>query len=447
MDITKQSQVSAKDIIIPSDSAGQDPKPWQSLDPLSFPHPAKSANQSPPCTLENVEYLLTTYGIVVCYDVISKKPIIRVPGQTGSPDNAMNTAIAHITSLAILNGLSKGSVIEFVMAIADRNTLNPVADYICQKPWDGVDRLQTLYDTLVCPEYYPDALKQTLIYKWLLSAVAAVLKPSGFRCRGVLTLQGPQSIGKTAWIRALISDLILCEQWIKLDHHMDASNKDSILTAISHWIVELGELDSSFKKDIARLKGFITADSDKVRRPYARMDSEYPRRTVFCATVNEEHFLIDDTGNTRFWTIPVETVNYQHNIDMQQVFAQLAVDFSQGASWWLNHNEEKCLEVYNKRHRSLSPIEDRILGILALDDEDLSNVRHLRSGEVLKIIGIANPTNKQFKEAVRVLREHLGPSKRIRGHDVWSVPIREHALDDDKPFANKHHLDEEDRIY
>ena len=75
--------------------------------------------------------------------------------------------------------------------------------------------------------------------------------------------------------------------------------------------------------DMARLKGVLTRDFDKVRRPYARAESEYQRRTVFFASVNKPNFLVDMTGNTRWWTIPVSKINYEHGIDMQQVFAQL----------------------------------------------------------------------------------------------------------------------------
>ena len=37
---------------------------------------------------------------------------------------------------------------------------------------------------------------------------------------------------------------------ILLDHHLDGSNKDLIINAVMHWIVEIGELDFSFK-DVA----------------------------------------------------------------------------------------------------------------------------------------------------------------------------------------------------
>ena len=70
----------------------------------------------------------------------------------------------------------------------------------------------------------------------------------------------------------------------------------------------------------------LTTDFDRVRRPYDRRESEYPRRTVFIATVNGMNFLSDPTGNTRWWTIAVDDLNFRHDIDMQQLFAQLAVE-------------------------------------------------------------------------------------------------------------------------
>ena len=274
------------------------------LDPTKFPNQGTGNNGNKlPATIPNLRYMLSAYGINVHYNVIAKKLEIIIPGFSGSPDNSDNSALAQIISLATLNNIPTGQIMHYLYAIGDSNLVNPVAEWITSKPWDATDRLQALYDTLVTREGFPTTLRNLLLYRWLLSAVAAALMPSGFRARGVLTLQGPQSIGKTAWISALVSLLMLRDAVIRLDHHLDAGSKDSLITAIFHWIVEIGEPDSSFKKDIARLKGFITGDRDKVRRPYARVDSEYPRRTVFCATVNDQHFLIDDSGNTRWWTI------------------------------------------------------------------------------------------------------------------------------------------------
>ncbi len=396
----------------------------QPLNLESFPNQPYKGTGRIPATIPNLRYMLSKYEIAIRYDVIKKKLRINVPGFSGCPDNADNSTMTQIISLATLNNVPTSHIPSYVEAIGDRNQVNPVADWITSKPWDGTDRCQALCETLVAGEDYPNRLKEVLLYRWLLSAVAAALMPSGFRARGVLTLQGPQSIGKTAWVSALVGDSTLRDSVIKLDHHLDAGNKDSQITAICHWIVEIGELDSSFKKDVARLKGFITSDRDKVRRPYARADSEYQRRTIFCATVNDHNFLIDTTGNSRWWTIPVITIDYDHGIDMQQLFAQFAVDFHKGERWWLTQDEEELLEEQNKSHRSSSVIRERVEAILDLD-MSIDKRPAMTSTDVLNKIGIENPSNPQFKECCAVLREFFGEAKKSQGQYKWRVALKE----------------------
>lgn len=397
------------------------PKP---LDPASFPDQPRNGFSQLPATIANSMHLAKGYNIKVQYDVIGKKLYIIIPDNTGTPDNADNVAIARIFSLANLNGLPIGQLPSFLEVIGDRNQYNPVAEWILSRPWDKESRLKDLLATLIQRADFPEDLKNKLMIRWLLSAVAAALKPSGFKARGVLTLQGPQSIGKTSWISALIPDLVLRESVLKLDHHLDPSNKDSLITAVCHWIVEIGELDSSFRKDIARLKGFLTSDRDKVRRPYGRTDSEYPRRTVFCATVNEDNFLVDSTGNSRWWTIPVTSVNYNHGIDMQQVFAELATHFENGMQWWLTSEEEALLELHNKKHRAVSVIRERILDALDLGRVSESGLTAMTATQVLQSIDIKNPTNAQSKECAAILRELLGEHKRINGSNKWRIPFK-----------------------
>ncbi|MEI2659434.1 MAG: VapE domain-containing protein [Bifidobacterium adolescentis] len=263
----------------------------QRLDIQSFPDAPQGRIGELPATIANTRRLLDGYGITVRYNVIKKKLLITLPGHAGTSDNADNTAMTQIISLAILNGMAFGQIPSYIEFLADRNLYNPVADWILSKDWDGIDRLPAVFDTLTEREGFPAQLKRILVYKWLLSAVAAALKPNGFKGRGVLTFQGPQGIGKTSWVISLVPDPMLREMVVKVDHHLDAGNKDSILGAVTHWIVEIGELDSSFRKDIARLKGVLTSDSDKVRRPYARTESEYPRRTVLLCHGQRGKFL------------------------------------------------------------------------------------------------------------------------------------------------------------
>jgi hypothetical protein len=414
----------------------------QKLELRSFPHQPEGKSDKPKVTLENVEHLLKSYGISACYNVISKKVEVRnigdeLSGVDGESDeltlvktkgaNGDNVAFTRVLSLAGLNNMSTSHIYEMVAAIGEENQYNPAKEWIESRPWDGVDRLQAYYDTLETANGYSIELKETLMYKWLLSATAAGLKESGFYTRGVLTLQGSQNKGKTNWVRSLVNDLELQARLVKIDHQLDANNKDSILGAAAYWLVELGELDSSFKKDIARIKGFLSSDRDRVRRPYDRFESDFPRRTVFCATVNESAFLVDPTGNTRWWTLEVVNINFAHGIDTQQLFAQMAVDFEKGEQWWLTDEENEMLEQCNQQYRAVSKIRDKINEYVDVNATPTGKDHMFTATTLLEHMGIKSPTNSECRECGSILREYFGSLAIRAGAKAWRVPMIRHG--------------------
>ncbi|MCK8457893.1 virulence-associated E family protein [Sphingomonas faeni] len=365
--------------------------------------------------------MLDANGVTVRYNIIRKRTEIAVPWVFGTTENNDAVSMTHVLSLASQYGMPTGLVPPIVEAIGDENSFNPAADWINSRPWDGEDRLPAFYNTITPRAEYPVELRDLLMRKWILSVTAAATMPDGFRCRGVLTLQGSQGIGKTSWGMKLIDDERLGKQLIKVDHHLDAGNKDSQLGAIDHLIVEVGELESSLKRDISRLKGFLTNGTDKIRRPYGKAAVETQRRTVFYATVNAADFLIDPTGNARFWTIACEHIDHAHDIPMQQVYAQCAVLLKDGEKWWLTGEEEVLLERQNSLHRSFSLIRDRLVTII---DPEATGTKPMTASEVLEAAGIDHPTNPQAKECASFLREWFGEPKRIQGRDRWRVPLR-----------------------
>ncbi|MHC9420579.1 VapE domain-containing protein [Sphingomonas citri] len=404
------------------------------VDVSSFPDKASGRSDAPPCTIDNVRHMLDANGISVRYNIIAKRTEIVVPWVSGTADNSEVVSMTHILSLASRYGLPVGLVPAMVEAIADERAYNPAADWMHSRAWDGEDRLPAFYATITPRAGYPLELRDLLMRRWLLSIAAAATMPDGVRFRGVLTLQGPQGIGKTSWGLRLINDPVLGQQLIKVDHHLDPGNKDSLLGAINHLICEIGELESSLRRDISRLKGFLTAGTDKVRRPYARAATVTQRRTVFYATVNATDFLVDDTGNSRWWTIPCECIDHNHDIDMQQVFAQCLTLLEQGEQWWLTADEERMLEQQNSQHRSFSLVRDRLAAVIDMD-ADPALAKHMTASEVLHAADFSHPTNAQAKEAATFLRSLFGESKRVNGRDKWRVPLRA-TPDDDQPVVS-----------
>lgn len=377
-----------------------------------------------PTTAVNVQHLLQANGVRVVYNTIKKKVSIQIPDLSENSDNADNSRLTLVCGLCNACGMQISQVPAIIELLGDANPYNPVASWIESRPWDGQDRLPRLLATVSTREGFPEELKAICMRKWLLSAVAAAQMEQGFRARGALVFQGPQGIGKTTWLLSLVPDPVLRDAVLKIDHHLDANSKDSVLGAITHWIVEIGELDSSFKKDVARLKGFLTSNTDKVRRPYARTESEYSRRTVFFATVNDANFLVDHTGNTRWWTIPVVTITYAHGIDMQQLFAQLAVQLRDGAQWWLTDEEETQLEQCNREHRTTSVLRDLLLSIIDGERAPGPQDQYKSTSDLFKMLDYKNPKNADAKELTSILRELLGEPKKVQGIMKWRIPVR-----------------------
>lgn len=239
--------------------------------------------------------------------------------------------------------------------------------------------------------------------------------------------KGGQGLGKTTWAGKLVTPLELRNDIVKLGFGWDGGSRDAKLIAVRHRIVELGELEGSFRREMAGLKPFITETVDKIRPPYARLEAEYPRSTIFIASVNDSHFLADATGNSRSWTISVKKIDYEHAIDMQQLFAELKIKYEAGATWWLTDDEEQALAEINRQHRHLSAIEAKIEEAFDLGRKGELGLPRLTANEVLERLGYAKPTNAQSKEANTALKGLLGEPKRIKGQNRWFVPWLKHA--------------------
>jgi putative DNA primase/helicase len=179
---------------------------------------------------------------------------------------------------------------------------------------------------------------------------------------------------------------------------------------VSHWIIELGELEATFKKsDVNKLKSFITSQLDVVRLPWARKISEFPRRTVFCASVNQADFLVDTTGNSRWWVLPCRRVEYRHTIDMQQLWAQAYQMYLQEPVWWLSREEDERLAGLNREFEASDEVEDLIGAGYPWDRYEeyyeVGDGDWVNATLILKACGVPNPTKIQVRRAGEVLRE------------------------------------------
>jgi len=390
----------------------------------------------PLATIENMHEILRRINTSVRYNVISKQVEILIPGASFSIDNSANASMAHIISWVNRFQMATGSVGEYVLALADQNPYNPVANWITSIPWDGVGRFRQLCETIreASPRTLPDGrnMRDVVLMRWMLSAVAAAFEPNGIVARGVLVLQGPQNIGKTHWLKRLApKELDVIKDGITLN----PSDKDSVMLCVSNWIVELGELDATFRKaDIASLKSFLTLDRDKLRRPYDRTTSEFARRTVFFASVNPRQFLHDATGNSRFWTVECESIDHNHTLDMQQVWAEIYGLYRQGAGWYLDADEFAALTDHNEDYTSSDPVHDMIdCGYDWQSDRD-HWVFRMNATEICMTAGIQRPTKADTNSASSyVVSKYKVKTLKVKGYKQWMMPPKLFKYDSTPP--------------
>lgn len=267
------------------------------------------------------------------------------------------TTLLHETLAGNYIGVSMGTLEMYTAFIGREQTYNPILDLLYKTEWDEVDRLPQVYQLLGVED---DALSKALVKKWLLQTVALLYndidKP--FNAEGVLVLNTAglgldnQGAGKSTFFQ----HLALKYQWFGDGLSLDDRDKDTARRTVTGWITELGEIESTFKKaDVARLKAFISTAVDRYRLPYGRSDIVAPRHTSLCATCNSDRFLVDQTGNRRFWTIPLQRVMPFDEIQAldalqlwAQVFDMLPTNYDDMAACFrLTEDERHMLAVRN----------------------------------------------------------------------------------------------------
>lgn len=316
-------------------------------------------SQAPMIVKDNIAVMLDNYGISVRYNQMTKAKEIDIPTIMSSEDNKDNVTFSTIQEVCTRNNvkITPERLSSILLEIADERRYHPVREWIAETQWDGEDRYEAFCQTLtVAPSH--EKFRNIVLLKVLQAIVAAAFEDKGIKFEYVLTLFGPQGIGKTSWfIRLLPQSMVLdgCS--------LDLSQKDSVKEAISYAVTELGEVESTFRKSNASdLKSFLSRTHDEIRLPYAAKSSKFPRKTVFVASVNLHRFLVDLSGNRRYWVLDTLAVNYEHDIDMQQLFAQVyAMHYLNKDPLYLTQEETMLHEELVSQHEVVEPLLEKLL--------------------------------------------------------------------------------------
>ena len=375
-------------------------------------------------TRANVEELISWAEIDVRFDVFTRRIVAWRNGQ-----EIKNHIDAELIDLAAKTDLPKSAILDQLDAIAASRPLNKPQQWLekLEKPNGDPLAEWLLENGFVSPHTDQPVQEQWGYVVWRRFFVACCAaadqlekctnKDAVHKFEQVLVIVSKQGKKKsTALMQMLPPEL---REYYKGGVHLNLSQKDSLVEATSAWIAELGELDATFRKsDISALKAFLSRSDDTIRMPYDRRAQVVPRRTVYFATVNEDKFLQDVTGNRRYLPITLhDRLTYSEEIG-KNIFAQAWHRYIGGEQWWLSDNEEISAIANQDKHdgNSLIPmLEDAF----AFDESrrDLA----VKPGIILDMLGfrgaaMASNTTR-LASALRQLEiERYGTSVRDRRH-------------------------------
>lgn len=268
------------------------------------------------------------------------------PRGTTVDDYSLSRLAGYMETTYGLKMNKKGVKEKLLERTANERGFNPVKEYITSTKWDNVQRCETLLIDYLGAE--DNTLNRMITRKWLTAAVARVFSP-GCKFDYVLTLQGPEGIGKSL----LLS--ILAGTWFCDSFSLTMKDGKKYETAAMAWIIEIPELNGMDKATVESAKAFISSTNDKYRRAYAVAVEENPRHCVFAATTNEAFFLKGDTGNRRWWVVPLAGKTspdyWKENLaeNLAQIWAEAYQFYISGETLYLNEDLEK--EVRQKQSK------------------------------------------------------------------------------------------------
>lgn len=410
---------------------------------LALPEPTKldlpylpdySEQGKPLKTSVNLWAILSHHGWEASYNLLTAELELRTAEgrRLGGTDEGQRSALVDACQRS---EVPDAAIDEHLPALCQSRSYHPVREWLeAGSKWDGVPRLAAALATLnaTAPAYAAAVLRP-----WLVGCVAALYEEQ-WLSKLVPVLVGGQSFKKSAWVNRLAAVVA----GSTLDCSIDPSKTDDVRRAVSAWIVEFAELESTTKHETGALKAFITRDVDRFRAPYAKTFTKKKRQTSFIATVNGSDFLKDQTGNARFAVIEMaEAANLDHlnellgwrwdagrlrQIDAEQLrqfWLEVKTAYEAGETWFLDEATSNQAAKMNDAHT------DKGAHYEAISDYHLSrplnNVRWFTAGELCAYHGEkSNLCGVWGKALKQLVKEGAIESRPLRGGSTgYLLPV------------------------
>ena len=373
-------------------------------------------NNKPDFFYESKKYLQENYTFI--FNALKQKLFWKRNGETEFEemhDRDLATIFIKLKSKKKINisyeNLKRLLISDFVPKV------DPLYTYFSNLPdWDGTDYIEMLSET-VTVEKGSELNWKMCLRKWLIATVACALSDRITNHTAII-LQGSQGVGKSRWISSLVPEQL--KDYL-FTGNITPNDKDSKLAVVKNFIINLDELETLNRDEIGFLKSLMTQKDVELRKPYGYFEERYKRRSSFIGSINKLEFLNDPTGSRRFLCFAVEKINYEHDIDMNGVYAQALYLFNKGEKYWFNKPDiEKIVE--NNHKFTFQPLEEQLIleRYESCSKEDAEKIL-MSSTEIAKEIMGDKPYNNNILRQIGMALNKNGFEKESTYNGKYSV--------------------------
>lgn len=274
---------------------------------------------------------------------------------------------AHVENFGFKVGKEK--VRDAIVSISEKDRIHPVKQYMRSLQWDGVNRLSTWLRDYAGATVQDEKYLSAIGTKWLLAGVARTFQ-AGCKFDHMLVLEGKTDIGKSALLRELATFGDIEEAYFTDAVSMkDFDRPFAAMLWQGNLILEFAELDGMDKASINTVKAWITRQEDVYQPKFSNDKKHRPRQFILAGTTNEDVWMVDTTGNKRFWPVHCTFTNIPALKEVkEQLWAEAMHLYESGERWWLSDDDP----VYQlaKSEQSLRMVGDSWQDILQVKFRD-----------------------------------------------------------------------------
>ena len=368
--------------------------------------------------------VVTSYYEYRKIEFVGKKKKTRL----NSPWQKYDDRVRNLILLELMEAdldISKDKFDTFIESELVSKDYNPFSEYFANlDPWDNkTDYIAQLAETV--KTFDKEHFKNTL-QRFFVGTLDCLLDEDAVNdvC---LVFQSGQGIGKTRWMRSLLPKKFQSEYLY--EGNIDTRNKDHTMYLSQYWFIHLDELETLKSNDISAIKSYITRQRISVRKAFGRYTTHFIRRASFLGSVNDDKFLTDITGNRRWLVFKVNSINYEHDVNIDKLWAQVYHLWKNGFKHSFDIEEIKIINRINEEFRSMSLEEEMLLQFYEFDDPINGKGEYLSSLEIIQQIATSMPqlVNKlNSKQIGKALAKHTKDKKRRSGiskyYAIWKGP-------------------------